>query len=59
MSTSENRCHYCCRFSDDVKDVELRPDGETWKKAYSSRICGRCREFLNQSRQFRYKRKSK
>lgn len=52
----ENQCHYCCRFADDVRDVDLRPDGETWKESYPSRICGECRKHLNQTRQFRYRR---
>lgn len=56
MSVRANQCQYCCRFADDVRDVELRLDGETWKESYASRICGECRKHLYQSRQFRYVR---
>lgn len=53
------RCGYCAEPASDVRKVELRPDGCTWKDAYQSEICGDCRKYLYQTRQFRYLRKGR
>jgi hypothetical protein len=48
----KHQCRYCAKFAADIVDVELRPDGCNWTQAYASRVCGKCRKYL-QGR-FRY-----